>query len=208
MGIADFFRRDDDPQRKLMRMPLRDLREKRIEIDMGLKSAFHQIEKLRAEYDRLIEAGRAVASDNEQRLLASDAKKVRQRIELHQRDFDGLKDALENIDMLIIIREGAGEKAQQVDRDLQGLTNLSAHEFSKALRSKAAEYEKSRLRMKDRDSAIAEYSEGRTMGEDDSPELAMMRRDREPTLAKAIKRPATETQPEAQKPATETVKEE
>lgn len=209
MGLMDFFKRGgDDPQRKLMRMPLRELRERRIEVDMTLKSAFRQIEKLRAEYDETIEKGRASSSENEMKLLASEAKKIRQRIELHQRDFDGLKDALENLDALITIREGVGDNTQRVEKELQSLIGLSQHEFSKALQAKSAEYERSRIRMKERDGTLTDYASTRGSAEEESPELAMMRQGREPSLAKPVEPPVPEKQTETKAEKKQTVTEE
>lgn len=222
MGLLDRFRRNDDPMVKLAKTPLVELREKRIELGMQLQQTKSRIDRLRSQFDEIIEKGQATSNENELKVLEKEAKLVQKEMKLRQDDFDGLNASLENLDNLILVREGVGDKPAEVQRLIDQLSGLSLQEQARLLQQKTRATEEAKVKAKERQEIFDAYTEAPsarpTEVEAESDIMRMMKAGREPSLAKAAKaqpKPAakeasaqTEPAPEQKDTKTQTMTEE
>lgn len=143
-GLVPFGR--SDPARKLERLPVDKLAEEETRLGIRAESINLELNRLRQQYDHHTRPRRAGETDNDVRLRASKAKRLKPQIDVLQSDFNSLLQQQEFVGALIH-RKSSGMQAikgqERID-DLSG--GLSPRELEKALQERQRQAEVARAK--------------------------------------------------------------
>lgn len=135
-----------DPAKKLDRLPVDKLAEEETRLGIRAEHINLELNKLRQQYDHHTRPRKPGETDNDVRLRASKAKRLKPQIDLLQNDFNSLLQQQEYVGALIS-QKTSGVQAIEGQKRIDTLSgNLSARDLEKALqeRQKKAEIAKAK----------------------------------------------------------------